>query len=329
MAMPATIHPSIVPRLDPEYATFHNKYIVNIPQVHELPWNPYVRNIFAIPGSSDPLPVGKVEDFNLSRSRIRAFVPEGARPQLGWPVFIFFHGGGWTLGNINTANGFCTHICKTVKSVVVSVDYRLAPENPYPEAVEDAVETLQWVWQQGASTLGIDTNRIAVGGSSSGGNLAAVLTHKAAQLYPPIPLTFQLLIVPVTDNTASASGVPYASWNENEHTPWLTPKRMLWFRKQYLPHQQTWARWDASPLLAQDEMFRKVPKAWIAVAELDILRDEGIAYGNKLLAAGVPTEIKIYKGAPHPIMAMDGVLNIGKQLVSDAAAALSQAFGAG
>ena len=199
----------------------------------------------------------------------------------------------------------------------------------------------------------------------SGGNLAAVLTHKAAQLYPPIPLVFQLLIVPVTDNTASASGIPHASWCENKHAPWLTPARMLWFRRQYLPHESTRARWDASPLLAQDEMFRKVPKAWIAVAELDILRDEGIAYGNKLLAAGVPAKIITYKGAPHPFMAMDGtypltndeihpcvlnyspfcirvswcahvvmseltaslsVLRVGKQLVSDAATALAQAF---
>jgi acetyl esterase/lipase len=133
-----------------------------------------------------------------------------------------------------------------------------------------------------------------------------VLTHKAAQLYPPIPLIFQLLIVPVTDNTASASGVPHVSWRENEHTPWLTPERMLWFRRQYLPQEPTRARWDASPLLAQDEMFHRVPKAWIAVAELDILRDEGIAYGKKLLMAGVPTEIRTYKGAPHPIMSMDG-----------------------
>ncbi|KAI9509075.1 Alpha/Beta hydrolase protein [Russula earlei] len=346
-----TLHPFIIPRLDPEYVAFHNVHIVHLPQVHELPWDPSIRNTYAIPGSSQPPPIGKVEDFNLSRCRVRVFTPEGPCPEPGWPVFIFFHGGGWTLGNVNSENAFCKNICTSkgcchhfnstelanlsgAQCVVVSVDYRLAPENPYPEAVEDAVEALQWVWQRGASILGVDTKRIAVGGSSrharSGGNLAAVLTHKAAQLYPPIPLIFQLLIVPVIDNTASASGVPHASWRENEHTPWLTPKKMLWFRRQYLPHEQTWARWDVSPLLAQDEMFRRVPKAWIAVAELDILRDEGIAYGNKLLAAGVPTEIKTYKGAPHPIMAMDAslsVLRIGKQLVSDSAAALSEAFG--
>ena len=154
------------------------------------------------------------------------------------------------------------------------------------------------------------SSRVLIAEACSGGNLAAVLTHKAAQLYPPIPLIFQLLIVPVTDNTASASGIPHASWRENKHAPWLTPARMLWFRRQYLPHESTRARWDASPLLAQDEMFRKVPKAWIAVAELDILRDEGIAYGNKLLAAGVPAQINTYKGAPHLFMAMDGTYRL-------------------
>ncbi|KAI9444773.1 alpha/beta hydrolase fold-domain-containing protein [Lactarius indigo] len=312
--MSNTLHPSIILRLDPEYTNY--------------PGTPQSANMPHVPGSSAPLPVGRVEDHQLSRCKVRVFTPEGPRPQRGWPVFIFFHGGGWTLGNINSENAFCTNMCKGAECVVVSVDYRLAPENPYPEAVEDAIEALQWVWVQGASTLGTDTKRIAVGGASSGGNLAAVLTHKAAQLYPPIPLIFQLLIVPVTDNTASASGVPHASWRENRHTPWLSPARMLWFRRQYLPQESTWARWDASPLLAQDEMFRRVPRAWIAVMELDILRDEGISYGKKLLKAGVPAEIKTYRAAPHPIMAMDGtVLRIGKQLVSDAAAALAQAFG--
>ncbi|KAH9044454.1 Alpha/Beta hydrolase protein [Lactarius pseudohatsudake] len=290
--MPNTLHPSIIPRLDPEYAAFHNEHIIHLPQAHELPWDPAIRNMPHVPGSSAPLPVGRVEDHHLSRCKVRVFTPEGPRPQRGWPVFIFFHGGGWTLGNINSENAFCTNMCKGAECVVVS------------KPVEDAIEALQWVWVQGASTLGIDTKRIAVGGSSSGGNLAAVLTHKAAQLYPPIPLTFQLLIVPVTDNTASASGVPHASWRENRHTPWLSPARML----------STRARWDASPLLAQDEMFRRVPRAWIAVTELDILRDEGISYGKKLLRAGVPAEIKTYRAAPHPIMAMD-------------AAALAQAFG--
>jgi len=168
MAKPATLHPSIISRLDPEYAAFHNDLLIHLPQVqvHQLPWDPSVRNAQVVPGSSDPLPVGKVEDFNLSRCRVRVFTPEGGRSEPGWPVFIFFHGGGWTLGNINTNNTFCANACKGANCVVVSVDYRLAPENPYPEAVEDAVEALQWVWQNGTSMLGIDTKRIAVGGTS-------------------------------------------------------------------------------------------------------------------------------------------------------------------
>jgi len=204
MAKPATLHPSIISRLDPEYAAFHNDLLIHLPQVqvHQLPWDPSVRNAQVVPGSSDPLPVGKVEDFNLSRCRVRVFTPEGGRSEPGWPVFIFFHGGtqwtlfhmrmsvshlgplgGWTLGNIDTNNTFCANACKGkqrcrhsdlnyttyisgANCVVVSVDYRLAPENPYPEAVEDAVEALQWVWQNGTSMLGIDTKRIAVGGTS-------------------------------------------------------------------------------------------------------------------------------------------------------------------
>ena len=139
----------------------------------------------------------------------------------------------------------------------------------------------------------------------SGGNLAAVLAIKAAQLQPPIPLVFQLLIVPVTDNTASVE--TYGSWAENQLTPWLSPDRMLWFRNNYLPNQEDWTKWDASPFLAPDDLVSKLPKkAWIGVTELDILRDEGIQYGAKLSKVGIEVEIDLYKGAPHRIMIMDG-----------------------
>lgn len=93
MAKPVVLHPAIVPRLDPEYATFHNEHLAHLPQVHELPWDPSIRDTLKIPGSSEPLPVGKMEDFNLSRCRVRVFTPEGCRSETGWPVFIFFHGG--------------------------------------------------------------------------------------------------------------------------------------------------------------------------------------------------------------------------------------------
>jgi acetyl esterase/lipase len=132
---------------------------------------------------------------------------------------------------------------------------------------------------------------------------------------PPIPLAFQLLVVPVIDNTATVSG-PYASWSENEHTPWLSPARMVWFRNNYLPEGIDRTKWDNSPIFAPDGLLEKLPAAWLGLCELDILRDEGLAYGRKLQEAGVPVEMNTYPGAPHPIMAMDGM----------SAAALSPVF---
>ncbi|KAJ7095983.1 alpha/beta hydrolase fold-domain-containing protein [Mycena belliarum] len=317
------IHPSMIPRLDPDYVQFHNEKLAQIVPPHTLPWSPALRDAPTVPGGSDPLPVGSTQDIAMSHTKFRAFTPEGACPENGWPCFIFFHGGGWTFGNIGSENSFSTNMCTRAKCVVISVDYRLAPEHRYPTAVEDAVESLDWVIKNGKSVLNIDTTRIAVGGSSSGGNLAAILALKAAEASPPIPLVFQLLVVPVTDNTASVDDL----WAENALTPWLSPARMLWFRDNYLPNKEDYTKWDASPYFAPDALLAKSPKTWIAVCEADILRDEGIAYGKKLNAVGVVAEVEVYKGAPHPIMAMDGVLKIGAKLVSDAAAALGKALG--
>ncbi|KAJ6508935.1 alpha/beta hydrolase fold-domain-containing protein [Mycena sanguinolenta] len=317
------IHPSMIPRLVPEYVEFHNKSLVQIVPPHTLPWSTTLRDAPAVPGGSAPLPVGATEDIDLTHTKFRAFTPQGPSPTNGWPCFIFFHGGGWTFGSISAENSFATNMCNRAKCVVVTVDYRLAPEHKYPTAVEDAVESLDWVIKYGKSKLNIDTTRVAVGGSSSGGNLAAILALKGAQASPPIPLVFMLLIVPVTDNTASVEN----HWAENALTPWLSPARMLWFRDNYLPNKEDHTKWDASPIFAPDALLAKIPKTWIAVCECDILCGEGIAFGEKLRTVGVETEVEIYKGAPHPIMAMDGVLKIGAKMVSDAAAALGQALG--
>jgi len=213
------------------------------------------------------------------------------------------------------------------RCVVVAVDYRLAPENPYPAAVEDAVETMHWVYEQGAALIGINPNQIAVGGGSSGGNLAAVVTHKAALASPPIPLVYQVLFVPVTDNTADPAGTVYPSWRECANTVALTPGRMLWFRDYYLPNAADRAKWDNSPIFAPEETFKKAPAAYVMVAELDILRDEGIAYAEKLIQAGVEVELRVVKGCPHPIASMDGALQAGKQVITDTVKALAKKFG--
>ncbi|GLB38127.1 putative lipase esterase [Lyophyllum shimeji] len=344
------LHPSIIPRLDPEYLAFHTSTLQYIVPPHTLPWDPAIRNAPAVPGGSAPLEVARTQDFDLTHTKVRAFTPKGETPEGGWPVFIFFHGGGWTLGNIASETSFATNMAVRANCVVVSVDYRLAPEHPYPAAVDDAIESLDWVVQHGSQLLNTNASRIAVGGSSSGGNLAAILALKAAQRSPPIPLVFQLLIVPVTDNTASATSL----WSENQHTPWLSPARMLWFRQNYLPNEADRTKWDASPLFAPAELLARAPGAWIGVAGLDILREEGVRYGERLRAEGVRVEVRVYEGAPHPVMAMDGTcaggfllsgwtltfsgvtvmcvrcavgaLKVGKQLVSDAAAALKKAL---
>ncbi|KAG5730617.1 AB hydrolase superfamily protein [Termitomyces sp. T112] len=293
------LHPSVITRLDPEYVEFHNMTLQYIVPPHTLTWNPAIRDEPVVPGGSPPLEVAKTQDFDLAHAKIRTFTPHGTVPDGGWPVFIFFHG-----------------------------DYRLAPENPYPAAVEDAIDALDWVMQNGSNSLGINTSRIAVGGSSSGGNLAAILCLKAAERNPPTPLVFQLLVVPVIDNTVSVDN----SWASNQNSPWLSPDRMLWFRNNYLPNPEDLTKWDASPIFAPKELLEKVPEAWIGVAELDILKEEGVLYGEKLRELGVKVETVIYDGAPHPIMAMDGTdsfvgaLKVGARLVSDATIALATAF---
>lgn len=143
--------------------------------------------------------------------------------------------------------------------------------------------------------------------SFSGGNLAAIVALKAPTLTPPVPILFQLLIVPVIDNTASASDRRYASWRVNANTAWLPAEHMAWFREHYLPHPEDRVKWDSSPIFAPDDLLSKAPRAWIAVAEMDILRDEGIAYGEKLAQAGVEVVVKVYEKAPHPIIVLDGM----------------------
>ncbi|KAF8140291.1 Alpha/Beta hydrolase protein [Boletus edulis] len=293
------IDPEILKRLDPEYVEFHNKYIAHLPAPHTLPWDATIRNKEAVPGAADILEVGSVKDYDLSKTKVRVFTPKGSPPEGGWPVYCWYHGGGWTLGSISAENAFCSRICQGAKCVVATVDYRLAPEN-------------------GPSLLGINTASIALGGSSAGGNLAAIISMKATQLNPPIPVVHVQMIVPVTDNTAQPTGNPYPSWKECANTVWLDVGRMIWFRDFYVPNEADRTKWDCSPIFAPDDLLAKMPSTWVAVMELDILRDEGLAYAERLKKVGVPVTHKLYKKAPHQILAMDGVLAVGRELVADA-----------
>lgn len=325
---PYPLHPSVEPLLDPQYVEFYNKYIINNQQVQYQPVEASRSSGTLIPGGADQLEMASIKDYTIQRVEtspgdtpvsVRVFTPKGEAPEGGWPAFLYMHGGGWVLGNINTENVHCTHWAEHGKCVVISVDYRLAPEDPFPAAVDDTWEAYLWL-VQGKSGLNINLQKLAAGGSSAGGNLTAVLTHMINEREELPQLKFQLLIVPVCDNTASKE--TYDTWSKYEFTAALPADKMMWYRYKYLPNQSDWSSPRASPIFYPDSSFKKCPPAHIAVAGLDVLSGEGEKYREKLQANGVSVTFKSYPGVPHPVMAMNGVLDKGKQLVSECSEAL-------
>ncbi|QEC50827.1 alpha/beta hydrolase [Baekduia soli] len=207
----------------------------------------------------------------------RLYVPGGA-PAPG-PLLVFFHGGGWVQGSVATHDGSCRLLAHLAGVRVLSVDYRLAPEHPYPAAVHDAVAAYAWAARE-AGRLGADPARLAVGGDSAGGNLAAVLARAARDDDALPAAAFQLLIYPACDLAHKAPSVrDYADgW-------FLTEHGMDWYVGHYVPDPARRAEPDASPLLAGD--LRGLPPAYVATCLTDPLRDEGEAYAAALRAAGV------------------------------------------
>jgi acetyl esterase/lipase len=292
-------------------------------------------------------PVGEIRGRELpssdgkGRFQIRAFTPSlegeadgaptphgrnGRKPDAGWPCLVWFHGGGFVMGGLDSENSFLSMVCNRVRCVVVSVNYRHAPEDPYPAAVEDAVSGLEWVVSgEGREWLQIDRQRVAVGGLSAGGCLAAVVGMKAAELELEVKLRGQLLVCPVIDNTATVEGD--GVWKESRHAPWLTPARMTWYREMYFPSEagkSAAANWDASPCFAPEELLAKSPRTWIAVAECDLLAPEERAFAAKLRDSGVEVEVRVYEGATHSVLVLAGVLKIGRRLVEDFCDALKE-----
>lgn len=307
------IHPDVRPLLDPEYVAFHDQYFQYIVPDDQKQWDGSARvRASGLPAmESIPETVGKVEDLGLGNFNVRVFTPDATEENLSkWPVFLWFHGGGWAVGDVNMSNDMCALICNRAKCVVVTVGYRLAPERPFPAAFEDAVDALRWISSdEGAARLNVDTSRIAIGGTSAGGQLAASLCLQAATLQPPIPVQFQLLVVPVIDNRATVDTI----WAKNRNAPWLTPARMLWYRHMYMPNEKNWSRWEASPNLASDAMLSKTPKTWIAISEQDMLAPEAELYAARLEQAwksagrtDAQVEVRTYEGSTHSILAMSG-----------------------
>lgn len=263
-----------------------------------------------------PEPVANVENRLIpgpdADIPIRIYTPRGAGP---FPVLIYFHGGGWVFCDLDTHDGICRNLTNGARCIVVSVDYRLAPEHKFPAAPNDAYAATQWVVTNIAAFNG-DPQQLAVGGDSAGGNLAAVTAHRVHAENGP-KFLFQLLIYPATDLRLETP-----STIENDKGYGLSKADMTWCKKQYLNSDNEQDNPLASPLLASD--LSGLPPAFIITAEYDILRDDGELYAQRLQAAHVPVVLTRYEGMIHGFIRMP--LKRSEQALIECATALRIAF---
>jgi acetyl esterase len=231
---------------------------------------------------------------------LRVMRPKAAPDNAVPGALVYFHGGGWVLGSIDTHDTLCRLLADRSGQCVISVDYRLSPEHKFPVALEECLFAANWVVSQGR-TLGIDTSRVGIGGDSAGGNLAAVVALLARNSERS-NLRFQLLLYPAADMAFDAP-----SHTRNGRGFLLTHDMMLWFREQYLPPDTDLQDWRVSPLRATD--LSRLPSTLILSAGLDPLRDEGVAYAKALASAGVAVEHHCFEGMLHGFCNMGGVLD--------------------
>jgi acetyl esterase/lipase len=249
-----------------------------------------------------------------------AGAPRGTAPRPRRPaLLVYFYGGGWSLGTLDTSDGVCRRLTNAAGCVTVSVGYRLAPEHKFPAAVEDCYAGTAWACAA-AAELGADPGRVAVAGDSSGGNLAAAVALLARDRGGP-PIAHQLLVYPNTDYLADTP-----SMRDNADPCFFNPKSVAWYWGMYLASPHDGANPLASPLRAAD--LHGLPAATVITAEYDPLRDEGEQYAKRLQQAGVPTQLTRYDGMIHGFFTMTGSLDAATRAVAQAAASLRQAFAA-
>jgi acetyl esterase len=288
-----------------------------LPPYHAVP--PYVaRRIYRDTRAALAPKAPEVAEVRLlvfeRRLAVRAYRPQ--REEV-LPALVFFHGGGWTIGDLDTHDVLCRELALGARCAVFSVDYRLAPEHPFPAAVEDCYFATEYLFRH-ARDLGVDASRIAVGGDSAGGNLAAVVCLLARQSGAP-PLCFQLLIYPATDQRCS-----FTSHERNGEGYLLTREGINFFRAAYLPNAKDYDDWRASPLLAASHA--NLPPAFVLTAGYDPLVDEGRAYAERLAAAGLEVAYQDYPDMVHGFVLFGGVLDTANAAIAECCRRLREAF---
>ncbi len=266
--------------------------------------------------AGEALPVSRVDDRNIPGPagpiRARFYTPSGSPP---FPIIVFYHGGGWVIGDLETHDVLCQNLAHASGCLVSSIDYRLAPETKFPGAVDDCYAALLWVAEH-AAEVGGDPDRIGVAGDSAGGNLAAVVCLLARDRRGPV-ISHQLLLYPATNFAMDTH-----SHRQNAEGYLLTHQDMLWFRGHYLNGEADELIPTASPLLAGSHS--DLPPALIITAEFDPLRDEGEAYGEKLRAAGGKVTVRRYDGMIHGFLSLGGVIDRSREAAGQIGAEVGQ-----
>jgi acetyl esterase len=310
--------------LDPDALTLHDAMIkANRPAFETLTpaqARQQMRDIRAI--MKQPVPqVAEVRDLTATGPHgpipVRLYRGVAAKPGDAQPALAFFHGGGWVFGDIETHDNMCRSLANSAACAVLSVDYRLAPEHKFPAAVDDSWAALLWA-NANAAMLAIDPKKIAVGGDSAGGNLAAVVAMMAKQAGAP-RITQQILFYPAVDMAMTTQSYKQQGKDFN-----LTSAAMLWFRDHYLNSAGEITDWRASPILAND--LKNLPPAYIAVAGCDPLHDEGVAFAELLKHNGVPVTLRKFPGQMHGFAGMSGFLRAADEVLAEVGAALKTAW---